>query len=301
MGFRTIEISKPAEIHIKNNQLQVESEEGMVYVPVEDISHIFCIGANIRISTMALSKLAASKVALTTLDEKYLPTAIVLPFEGHARQARLMHLQVRISDDNRKCLWKQIVYKKIENQSRALSILGLNGADIVMKYATNITDESIDYHEALAAKDYFSFYHPGLNRRIEEPVNSRLNYGYAVVRSAIARGLVATGFHPAFGIHHDNQLNAFNMADDLIEPWRPMVDLVAYNNISNSIMLSKTERYEIAHVLHNGCIMDGRKMTILSAIDMMCESLKKCYMEDEPNLLKVPTVIPIENMELVNE
>lgn len=74
--------------------------------------------------------------------------------------------------------------------------------------------------EALAAKMYFASYHEGLNRRVEDPVNSRLNYGYAVVRSAIARNLVAVGFHPTFGIHHDSQLNAFNLVDDLIEPYR---------------------------------------------------------------------------------
>ena len=87
---------------------------------------------------------------------------------------------------------------------------------MLMKYVFSISDDNVDYNEALAAKDYFSQYHEGLNRRVEEPINSRLNYGYAVVRSAIARKLVATGFHTAFGIHHDNQLNAFNLADDLI-------------------------------------------------------------------------------------
>jgi len=97
MAFRTIEITKPAELHMKGGQLEISQKEGVVYVPIEDISQIFCIGPNIRLSTMALSKLAMNKVALTTLDEKYLPTAIVLPFEGHARQSRLMHLQVTCS------------------------------------------------------------------------------------------------------------------------------------------------------------------------------------------------------------
>lgn len=93
---------------------------------------------------------------------------------------------------------------EISNQARALSIMGLDNA------------ENVDAMEALAAKEYFEYYHEGLNRRVEDPVNSRLNYGYAVVRSSIARSLVAVGFHPTFGIHHDSQLNAFNLADDLI-------------------------------------------------------------------------------------
>jgi CRISPR-associated protein Cas1 len=227
---------------------------------------------------MALSILSRNKVALTTLDDKYLPTAMVLPFEGHARQSQIMYKQIRYCEENKKKLWMQIVCKKINNQARTLSILGLEGAEKVMSYASDITFENVDYNEALAAKDYFSFFHPGLNRRVNDPINSRLNYGYAVVRSAIARSLVSKGFHPTFGIHHDNQLNAFNLADDLIEPWRPMVDLVTYENIGSNVVLSKNERYELAHVLHNACMIGKEKMPIISAIDIMCESLKKCYM-----------------------
>lgn len=103
-----------------------------------------------------------------------------------------------------------------------------------------------------------------------------MNYGYAVVRSAIARKLVATGFHPTFGIHHDSQLNAFNLA----EPYRAIVDLVAHENVGSNIQLSKTERRELAHVLHNACIVDGVKINVMSAIDMMVESLKRIILEN---------------------
>lgn len=105
------------------------------------------------------------------------------------------------------------------------------------------------------AKEYFSYYHKGLNRRGDDPINSRLNYGYAVVKSSIARSLVASGFHPTFGIHHDSQLNAFNLADDLIEPYRAIVDVAAHENIGSNVQLSKSERKSISHVLHNACII----------------------------------------------
>ena len=175
MAFRTIEITKPAELHMKNGQLEISQEEGAVLIPVEDISQVFCMGPDIRLSTMALSKLAMSKVALTTLDEKYLPTAIVLPFEGHARQSQLMHLQVTCPTEFREKLWVQIIEKKISNQARALSLLGLEGVEVVMSYVLKMTMDSVDMNEALAAKDYFAFYHPGLNRRVDGPINSRLN------------------------------------------------------------------------------------------------------------------------------
>lgn len=170
-----------------------------------------------------------------------------------------------------------------------------------MSYALNISENNVDCNEALAAKAYFEYYHSGLNRRVDDPINSRLNYGYAVVRSAIVRSLVATGFHPTFGIHHNNQLNAFNLADDLIEPWRAMVDLVAIKNIGTNVILTKKERYEIACVLHNACMIKEEKMTILSAIDIMVESLKKCYLEEDSSILETPIILPVEKMELISE
>lgn len=206
MGFRTLEISRAAEIHIKEGQLEITTEEGIATVPIEDLNQIMVHGANIRLSTMDLSILSQNKIMLMTLDEKYLPTAMVMPFAGHVRQSKLMHAQVNIEDEICLSLWIRIIKQKITNQSRALSIMGLEGAEKIAKYVTSINKENVDYNESLAAKEYFAFYHEGFNRRTEDPINSRLNYGYAVVRSAIARKLVATGFHPTFGIHHNHQL-----------------------------------------------------------------------------------------------
>ena len=301
MEFRTLEISHAAEIHINDGQLEITTEEGVVRIPIEDLSQIMVHGANIRLSTMDLSILSQNKVALMTLDEKYLPTAIVLPFEGHARQSKLMHAQVNTTDEKYLDLWVQIIKQKIRNQSRALSIMGLDGAEKIAEYVEVVNVENVDYNESLAAKDYFSYYHEGFNRRTEDPINSRLNYGYAVVRSSIARKLVATGFHPAFGIHHDNQLNAFNLADDLIEPFRAIVDLVAHENIGSNVQLSKAERRELAHTLHNACIVEGIKVNVMSAIDIMVESLKRIILENANEKIKLTVIIPIEDMEGITE
>ena len=301
MGFRTLEISQAAEIHIKEGQLEITSVDGVAYIPIEDLNQIMVHGANIRLSTMDLSILSKNKVALMTLDEKYLPTAIVLPYEGHARQSKLMHAQVNTEDSKYLELWIQIIKQKISNQSKALSIIGLNGVEKIAKYANSITEENVDYNEALAAKSYFNYYHEGLNRRIEDPINSRLNYGYAVVRSAIARSLVSVGFHPTFGIHHDSQLNAFNLVDDLIEPYRAIVDLVAYENIGSNVQLSKTERRELSHVLHNAGIVDDVKVNVMSAIDLMTESLKRIILGASEESLKLPVILPIEDLEAITE
>ncbi len=254
--------------------------------------------------SMDLSILTQNKVAVMTLDQKYLPTAIVLPFEGHARQSKLMHAQVNIDSEKKLELWMDIIRRKIHNQAGALSILGLPGSGEIAAYAKKITKGTVDQMESLAARDYFSFYHGGLKRRTEDPVNSRLNYGYAVVRSNIARSLTATRFHPTFGIHHNSQLNSFNLADDLIEPFRPMVDLIAHKDRevdSTDIRLTRDERRALAHILHNACMMDGMKMNVMTAIDRMCESLKRIILEKSEESLKLPDILPVESMEGITE
>lgn len=301
MGFRTLEISKACEIHIKEGQLEVTSQDGVALIPVEDISQIMVHGANIRLSTMDLSILSQNKVAVMTLDAKYLPTAIVLPFEGYARQSKMMHAQVATDKEIYLDLWCQIIKQKICNQSRALSIIGLDGAEAIIKYAADVSYDNVNQMEASAAKEYFAYYHDGLNRRTDDPVNSRLNYGYVVIRSAIARSLAAAGFHPTFGIHHDSQLNAFNLADDLIEPYRAMVDVVAHNNIGTNLQLSKGERKAIAHTLHNACMVYGMKINILTSIDIMVESLKRIILDKSSEPFQLPTILPIESMEGITE
>jgi len=190
---------------------------------------------------------------------------------------------------------------KIGNQARNLALLGLNGSETIARYSRDVCDNNVDCIEALAAKEYFQEYYKGLNRRGDDPVNSRLNYGYAIVRSAIARTLVCTGFHPAFGIHHNNQLNAFNLADDLIEPYRAMVDQVAYYNLGPNEHLNKIERKNLSGVLFNACMIGKTKTNIISAIELMCESLKRIILDDSEENLKLPTILAIEKKEDITE
>ena len=125
--------------------------------------------------------------------------------------------------------------------------------------------------------------------------------GVAVVRSAIARKHnYSTGFIQLLE-YIDNQLNVFNLADDLIEPYRAIVDLVAHNNIASNIQLTKSERRELAHALHNACIVDGVKVNVMSAIDIMVESLKRIILDASTEKLKLPMILPVESMEGITE
>ena len=305
MAFRTVEISHPAELHVQQNQLIVIQESGTVRIPLDDIIHITCLGPNIRLSTLALSKLNESGITLLVIDESYHASSIAIPVKGYSRQAMVIHKQIEfINSMKSKHLWLDIIRQKIKNQREVLAILGLGGIEYFDAILGELNIQNVDECEAKAAKGYFQILSPGLNRRNETPFNSKLNYGYAVLRNSIIRSLVNKGFQPAIGIHHSNQLNAFNLADDLIEPFRPMVDLAAIHSKGDSLSLDKEERRTMANVLHSYCEFDGKKEKVVECIDHTIENLRAFIIQNSEHQLcefTLPKVIAQEVVLKVEE
>ena len=128
-----------------------------------------------------------------------------------------------------------------------------------------------------------------------------MNYGYAIVRNTIIRDLVCAGFYPAIGIHHEGSFNGFNLADDLIEPWRAMGDVVAHEIVSSQTNLSREQRRTLALVLHNACFINEEKNTISNGINIMIQSFKQAIEESDINLLKLPDILPVEKIEVISE
>ena len=301
MAFRTLEITGPAEIHLKKGQMEITKEAGAYMIPLEDIATIVCNGAGIRISTMALSQIAGHGITLMTIDAKYHPSCVSIPFESNVRQALVLRKQINMTDDDKYMIWSELIRRKIENQARVLAMMGSDGAEKVMAYSAGFDKENIDLYEAKAAKTYFYQLHPGLNRDNDNPVNSNLNYGYAVVRNAIIRAAILAGFNPSIGIHHDNRFNSFNLADDFIEPWRPMVDLVAVDDPGTNTILGRARRKKLAMVLHNACLVNGVKMSVLTGIEEMIGSIRNKVVYDSGAELKLPVVIPPEALDPIVE
>lgn len=193
MSFRTLELTRPSEIHIQSGQILIVQEEGTVSVSLDDISTIICQGPNIRISTMAIGKLAEKGITVLIFDEHYQPAAVVNSYGTNSRRSRVMQQQISLSEERIRQLWEMLIHAKIRNQSEALHILGKNGNAAVAEYISD-GRYSVDVKESLAARDYFYFLDADLNRREESPLNSCLNYGYAVLRNRIIRSLIITGF-----------------------------------------------------------------------------------------------------------
>ena len=323
MSFRTVEITGPAELHVKSGLLIVEKEfkndiaasvgvtaksrkkskpeTTKISIPLEDISTIVCMGAGIRLSTMAMAQICQFKISMMMLDEKYRPAGILTAYEANVKQSLMMRKQVYMKDERADSLWRSIVGKKIQNQSDALEILGLPGIEKIRKLIDlTATVTEIDALEARAAKLYFEQLCPDMNRREETPMNSRLNYGYSIIRNSISRAIVSAGLLPSFGLHHRNLYNSYNLADDLIEPFRPCVDMIAYRMVDAKIQLTREERRQLAMVLQMAVSIGGQKMTVLQAIDTAVNDLRK-YIIGESDTICMPGMLTIEYLKQIKE
>lgn len=291
MSYRIVEITKLAECHVNNHQLVVEQEKGTIQIPVEDIEIMICIGAKTRFSTMGLSELTQAGIVIIAFGKKHEPETIIEPYFPNQRHSTYLKAQMNLSKDFKICLWNKIIRQKIDNSSRNLAVLGLEGVKEIEDFVSQVHDGDKDNIEAQTAAVYFQFYHKGLNRRNADPVNSALNYGYAIIRSFIIKAIISTGFHCALGIYHHNEYNNFNLADDLIEPWRAMVDQLAYRIIGTEFNLSMKQRRELTGILHKPCKIDDKVMKISTVIELMVDSFKTAVIENQPELIKLPILL----------
>ena len=279
----------------------ISQESGEASVPLRDMYCVVMSSPNIRISSLALAALAEAEVMVIFCNRRRLPAALLVPTESNARQALVMRTQIDMTSRLADALWQKVVIRKITNQAKCLSLLGKNGSEDVLSYAGKVLPGDSENCEGVAAEKYFPRLCKGLKRRTDDPFNSVLSYGYAIIRSLIVREIVATGFLPSVGLHHRNQLNSFNLADDLIEPFRPMVDIIAPSLTRGNIGLSREQKQALIDLPRNACLVDGVKTDILMAIQLEVDSLKRAIEEADPDLLKLPEIILPERMSGVDD
>lgn len=292
MAFRILEISHPAELHTQRGELRViQPEHDELKIPLDDLYAISLIGPGISVSSLALSDIASRGIAVVCCNRQYMPEALSLPLVANSRQSAVIEKQITASDSFNGLLWQRIVRSKIENQARALTLLGLPGFDEILNLSDSVLLGDSSNVEGEAARRYFKEYMPSLSRREETPVNSALNYCYAIVRTTMARSLVATGFLCAKGLHHANQFNPYNLADDLMEPFRPTVDLLVKEIEPQRLLLSQKERKQLLEVLFYEVALNGKTVTVAHAIDLQVESLNYAIGCTDETKLLLPQVI----------
>lgn len=294
-GWRTVLVAQPCRLSTKNLQLVYEPHEGeTVSVPLEDITVIVIENTKSSITTALLSKIAQKNIVLFTCDEYHTPNGCFTPFSQHSRLSQITHIQQGISLPLKKKLWQKVITSKISNQSQLLSYFEIDNASLErMKNGVKSGDSK--NLEAFAAKTYWGLLFDDFKRdqKREDPINAALNYGYALVRGAVARSLVSFGLLPTFGIFHRSELNAYNLADDMIEPFRPMVDkavkTLALEDDFEMILSTKTKT-GLLSVLNSEMMLEGEQVTLLYACDVVAKTLVKAMRENNAALLKLPTL-----------
>lgn len=293
MAWRGVHISQAARLSLADGQLVAQQESGEVRLPLEDLAWVVIDNPQVTLTVALMTACMKAGIAITVTDETHTPCGMALPFHRHFRQGEVARLQVEMTGPLKKRLWQSIIQTKIRNQAAALQTCKRDGAKTLIGAANRVGSGDTENIEARAAKFYFGRLFGQFVRSDETDLrNAMLNYGYAVVRSGVARALTASGFIPALGIKHASQTNAFNLVDDLVEPFRPFVDVVVYDiagaEPAPSGKLTIEHKRALVAIPLNEARFGDEVVTLLVATERMAESLVRCVECGSSTLLTLP-------------
>ncbi|MFN8295024.1 MAG: type II CRISPR-associated endonuclease Cas1 [Chitinophagales bacterium] len=280
---RTLYFGNPTRLSVQQQQLLIKTEEKEVTVAIEDIGVIVIDHYQISVTHAVLHKLLENNAAIITCNEKHHPTGLMLNLDGHTQQSEKFQAQVEASEPLKKQLWQQTIKAKIQNQSAVLEKWEIDNS-YLKRYAQLVLSGDTSNQEAQAARYYwkvlFNEEDPFFVReRFGEYPNNFLNYGYAILRATVARGLVSSGLLPTLGIHHRNKYNAYCLADDIMEPYRPYVDhLVKEVMLENEEQELTTEiKRRLLNIPNIDLRIDGKDSPLMVGLQRTTASLAACF------------------------
>lgn len=289
---RTLYFGNPAYLKTSNNQLVVErKDEAPKSIPIEDVGLMILDHQQITISQALMAKLLANNVALITCNETHHPVGLLLTLDGHTLHSQRFQQQLDSSVPLKKQLWAQTVEAKIRNQAALLAERRIEHK-YLLTLADTVKSGDTGNHEAKAAQYYWSRFFPDFldftRHRDGPPPNNLLNYGYAILRALVARALVGSGLLPVMGIHHRNQYNAYCLADDMMEPYRPYVDSVVYQLVRNHgrfLELTPGMKQQLLAIPALDVQIDGQTSPLMNAVTRTTSSLAKCFAGEQRKIV----------------
>lgn len=288
---RTLCIENPCYLSCQNEQLVVNYShvKGMENipgksVPIEDIGILVLEHQQISLTHYLLDKLITNNVSVVTCNAQHHPSGLFLPLESHTLQSERFRFQIEATDPLKKQLWQQTVKAKINNQASVLEKWQIPN-QLICNLKLKVKSGDSDNHEAQAAAYYWKNLFPPawlfFRHREGPPPSNLLNYGYAIIRATMARALAGAGLLPALGIFHRNRYNAYCLADDIMEPYRPFVDLVVRNIIdktSNIQQLDRELKNQLLKIPTIDVLIEDEKSPLFVATQRTAASLAKCFM-----------------------
>ncbi len=251
MAIKHIFIKNKSYLSYRNNSMNVKNEFTDTSVSLDDIDIMIIENQQTTITSSLLSNMAKANISVIFVDDKFNPSAISIGLYKNSRTSKIQKAQIIIKKPKLNRLWQNIIYSKILNQADILNTI--KDDDYLYSLLKKISSGDKNNIEAVAASYYFKkLYGKDFCRNnIEDNRNIALNYGYSILRSSIIRYLIAYGLNPSFGMWHSNELNAFNLADDLIEPFRPIIDKYVLNNINKDNPILSTNKQELVGLLYS--------------------------------------------------
>lgn len=283
---RTLYFGNPAYLNKKDIQLKVadaETRQEKATIPLEDIAIVLLDHPQITITHALMADLIERNVALISCDSKHLPTGLMLPLDGNHVQTERFRIQIAASEPLLKNLWAQTVKAKIENQAAMLNRAKLENKQL-LALVPQIKTGDPDNTEGRAASVYWKLVYgkTGFTRDRDgmEP-NAHLNYCYAVLRAIVARALVSSGLLPTLGIHHRNKYNAYCLADDVMEPYRPFCDELVYELFTSGLIkteeINREQKARLLGIATTDVLIDGKKSPLMVALSRTTNSLFECF------------------------
>ena len=290
---RTIVISTQAYLKKEQEQLVIQQSESSAKVPIEDIGVLVLESGQISVTQQVLGSLMANDAVVIACDTSHVPCGLMLPVSGNSIHTAILAAQLGASRPFRKRLWQQTVKAKLLNQAAVLRNIHEDDTPI-RRWARQVNSGDKSNLEARGAKFYWDKFLPnemGFERNPDgNPPNNLLNYCYAILRAAVARALVSSGLHTAVGIHHQNEYNAFCLADDIMEPYRPYVDWLVRLLVVSGESISELNpdlKKKLLSILTVDVEMEGTTKPLMLALSTTTKSLADCYAK-ERRLLKYP-------------
>lgn len=293
MSWRVVSISKQSYLSLHHENLLIRQDDEEFSVPLEDIGVLLIESRQTVLSAALIDACVRHKVALFVCDEKHLPSGILLGYQQHSRQSGVIAAQLAMTEPFKKRLWQRVVIRKIQNQEAVCRAVLGNVSSPFSYYAKTVHSGDPLNREATAARVHFSsLFPPGVTRETDHVLNAGLNYGYAILRGAMARALASYGFLTSMGIMHVSELNNFALADDLMEPYRPFVDDCVFRTIKpTGEELTKEMRDSILAILTTDTLIGEKNQSILRAVELTAQSLVTAIEEKDPERLLLPMIV----------
>ncbi len=284
MSWRIVVISRRAKLDLKLNYLVVRGDMTQK-IHLSEISILMIESTAVSLTASLLSELSRRKIKVIFCDEKRNPVSELVPYYGSHDTSGKIKKQIAWKEATQKLVWTEIVSEKIRNQKRVLAYLELEEAELLDSYIKDIRVNDASNREGHAAKVYFNaLFGLSFTRTADNPTNAALNYGYGILLSAFNREIVAGGYLTQLGLFHDNMFNSFNFSSDLMEPFRPLIDLAVF--WMRPEKLEKEEKMQIVDLLNAEVIIDGKVQYVNNAIKIYCKSVFEALNEDDISLIR---------------